>query len=57
MSKGISGDKIDKVVRLDDKRVIVYLKCGAAVIFSAKMITYDDCSLFSERIDNCRRKR
>ena len=57
MSKGINGDRIDIIKRLDDKRIIVYLKCGAAIIFSAEMTDYEDCSLLAQRVDNCRRKR
>lgn len=52
MSKGIKGNRIDKVVQTDDSSLMIYLKSGNQLKFYAGMCDYDDCKLYCEHIDN-----
>ena len=50
MAKGIKGELIYKIKRLDEKSIVVIFKNGRELKFYAGMCSYDDCELFSEEI-------
>ena len=50
MVKGIKGELIHKVKRLDEKSIVVIFKDGRKLRFYAGMCDYDDWELFSEEI-------
>lgn len=50
MSKGIKGERINKVMRVDDNTLNVMLKDGNIIQFKAEMYGYDWCKLTSKAI-------
>ena len=52
MSKGIKGNRIEKVVQTDDNSLMIYLKSGNQLKFFAGMCDYDDCKLYCKHINN-----
>ena len=50
MAKGIKGELIHKIKRLDEKSIVVIFKDGRKLKFYAGMCDYDDCELFCEKI-------
>ena len=50
MAKGIKGELIYKIKRIDEKSIVVIFKDGRKLKFYAGMCDYDDCELFCEKI-------
>jgi len=47
MAKGIKGDKINKIKRVNKNTIHVIFKNGAILEFKASMVDYEDCELIS----------